>query len=284
MAANVKIIPSGHEFFVEGTEIHPRRLRARRAQARLRLLQRQLRRLQGAGGQRRGVEDPRARLCPERAREADGLHPHLLQHRRDRRGARGRRGGQRRRPAALRRSAPGCARSSAWATDMLLLHVQTPRTQTLRFMAGQRAHLTLEDGASGELPIASCPCNGRNLQFFVRRRPGDALAESAFSGPARRIRWSRSRGPIGGFVLHEGSPTPRSSSPSDDGIAPIKSLLEHAVSIDTIEAFHLYWARHPGRRPPPGQVVPGDDGVAGQLPLYPACRGPARRVRSGAGP
>jgi len=26
-----------------------------------------------------------------------------------------------------------------------------------------------------------------------------------------------------------------------DGIAPIKSLIEHAVSIDHIEAFHLYW-------------------------------------------
>jgi CDP-4-dehydro-6-deoxyglucose reductase len=27
-----------------------------------------------------------------------------------------------------------------------------------------------------------------------------------------------------------------------DGIAPIKSLIEHAVSIDVIESFHLYWA------------------------------------------
>ena len=27
-----------------------------------------------------------------------------------------------------------------------------------------------------------------------------------------------------------------------DGIGPIKSLIEHAVSIDLIESFHLYWA------------------------------------------
>ena len=125
--------------------------------------------------------------------------------------------------------------------DLLLLHVQTPRAQTLRFMAGQRARLTLEDGSSGEVPIASCPCNGRNLQFYLRRRLGDPLAEGAFShlGAHQVITIS---GPLGGFVLHEESSEPAIFIALDDGIAPIKSLLEHAVSIDTIESFHLYWA------------------------------------------
>jgi CDP-4-dehydro-6-deoxyglucose reductase len=125
-------------------------------------------------------------------------------------------------------------------TDLLLVHIQTPRTQTLRFMAGQRARLTLEDGASGEVPIASCPCNGRNLQFFLRRRPGDRLSEGAFTHLAAQQMVTLS-GPMGGFVLHEESPEPALFIALDDGIAPIKSLLEHAVSIDTIEAFHLYW-------------------------------------------
>jgi CDP-4-dehydro-6-deoxyglucose reductase len=110
-------------------------------------------------------------------------------------------------------------------------------------MAGQRARLTLEDGASGEVPIASCPCNGRNLQFYLRRRPGDTLAESAFAslGPHQMITL---KGPVGAFVLHEESPDPAVFIALDDGIAPIKSILEHAVSIDTIEAFHLYWANN----------------------------------------
>lgn len=125
-------------------------------------------------------------------------------------------------------------------TDLLLLHIQTPRTQTLRFMAGQRARLTLEDGASGEVPIASCPCNGRNLQFYLRRRPGDPLAEAAFGRLAAQ-QMVTLRGPMGDFILHEESPGPALFIAVDDGIAPIKSLLEHAVSIDTIEAFHLYW-------------------------------------------
>jgi len=126
-------------------------------------------------------------------------------------------------------------------TDTLLVHVQTPRTQVLRFMAGQRVRLTLEDGACTELPIASCPCDGRNLQFLVRRRAGDAFAEAAFDSLSAR-QMVVLAGPFGEFVLREGALEPAVFIALDDGIAPIKSILEHAVSIDMIESFHLYWA------------------------------------------
>jgi len=124
--------------------------------------------------------------------------------------------------------------------DLMLLHVQTPRTQTLRFMAGQRARLTLETGATAELPIASCPCNGRNLQFSVRRG-SDAFSRDLFehASPRQLINLI---GPYGDFVLHEDATEPAVFIAIGDGIAPIKSLIEHAISIDTIEAFHLYWS------------------------------------------
>jgi CDP-4-dehydro-6-deoxyglucose reductase, E3 len=123
--------------------------------------------------------------------------------------------------------------------DLLLLHVQTPRTQTLRFMAGQRARLTLENGAERELPMASCPCDGRHLQFSVRRGD-DAFGAHLFDGqPAREA--IRVQGPVGDFVLDEAATEPAVFIAIGDGIAPIKSLIEHAVSIDHIEAFHLYW-------------------------------------------
>ena len=125
------------------------------------------------------------------------------------------------------------------ADDLLLLHVQTPRTQTLRFMAGQRARLTLEDGAERELPIASCPCDGRHLQFSVRRG-ADAFGARLFEQqPLREM--VRVQGPAGSFVLREDATEPAVFFAIGDGIAPIKSLIEHAISIDHIEAFHLYW-------------------------------------------
>lgn len=124
--------------------------------------------------------------------------------------------------------------------DLMLVHVQTPRTNTLRFMAGQRARLLLPDGAARELPIASCPCNGRNLLFSVRRGQ-DAFGEAIFEriAPRQPIQLA---GPYGDFVLAEDATEPAVFIAIDDGIAPIKSLIEHAVSIDSIEAFHLYWS------------------------------------------
>ena len=124
--------------------------------------------------------------------------------------------------------------------DLMLLHVQTPRTQTLRFMAGQRARLTLETGASAELPIASCPCNGRNLQFLVRRDSG-AFSHDIFEQVGARQAVELT-GPYGRFVLQEDTTEPAVFVAIGDAIAPIKSLIEHAISIDAIEAFHLYWS------------------------------------------
>ena len=125
------------------------------------------------------------------------------------------------------------------APNLISLNVQTPRTQTLRFMAGQRARLTLENGTSAEMPIASCPCNGRNLWFYVRESD-DAFARTVFSGlhPGHLI---QVEGPSGDFVLREDAPEPAVFVAIGDGISPVKSLIEHAVSIDLIESFRLYW-------------------------------------------
>ncbi|MBK1720770.1 2Fe-2S iron-sulfur cluster-binding protein [Thiocystis violacea] len=123
--------------------------------------------------------------------------------------------------------------------DLVMLNVQTPRTQTLRFMAGQRARLTLEDGTAQELPIASCPCNGRHLWFLVRRGD-DAFSQAVFQH-LRQGQMVGVEGPRGDFVLREDSPEPAVFVAFGDGIAPIKSLIEHAISIDLIESFQLYW-------------------------------------------
>lgn len=138
--------------------------------------------------------------------------------------------------------------------DLMSLHLQTPRTQTLRFMAGQRALLRLEDGAAAELPIASCPCDARNLHFLVRRRPGSPFAAALFGDEVRPGDLILVEGPLGRFVLDETTPVPAVFVAFGAGIAPMRSLIEHGLSLDTIEAFHLYW------------LAPGDDALLGQEP------------------
>ena len=119
-----------------------------------------------------------------------------------------------------------------------LLHVQTPRTKTLRFMAGQRVNMTLEDGQHRELAVASCPCDGRNLQFLVRKRPGDDFVDGLLArGKGQTL---LIEGPKGDFLLEEEALEPAIFVAVGDGFAPIKSLIEHAIAIDNAIGMHLF--------------------------------------------
>ncbi len=239
MSASIKIIPSGHEFFVDGTES----ILEAAVRAGLRL---------GYGCASGNCGECKARVVSGEVTRISE-HDYVLSEREKQMGymltccntavtdvvleaSEARTAGdlpQQDIRAQIRKLEPE-------GDELMLLHVQTPRTQTLRFMAGQRVLLSLEDGASRELPIASCPCNGRNLQFSLRRG-GDAFGEQLFRHrPIRQM--IRVQGPVGDFVLDESSTAPAVFIAIGDGIAPVKSLIEHAISIDQIEAFHLYWS------------------------------------------
>jgi len=127
----------------------------------------------------------------------------------------------------------------ALGDDLLLLHLQTPRTSRLRFLAGQNLTLTAGE-ASAQLPIASCPCDDRNLQFHVVRNAEDSFAQRVFgslkAGDAVTL-----FGPWGDFVLRADSPRSILFLACDTGFAPIKSLIEHAMALEVSERLHLYW-------------------------------------------
>ena len=123
--------------------------------------------------------------------------------------------------------------------EMRLLHLQTPRNTRLRFLAGQNVTLSAGD-ASAELPVASCPCDDRNLHFHVARDPQDGFARQVFEAlrPGDPVTVF---GPWGDFVLRADSPRPILFVASEAGFAPVKGLIEHAMSLDRAERLHLYW-------------------------------------------
>ena len=129
--------------------------------------------------------------------------------------------------------------------QVMLVHVQTPRSKRLRFLAGQSARLTVNGGLSAQLPIASCPCNDRNLQFHVVRGSGAAFARHVFRALSRGD-VVQVDGPEGSFVLDEESTRSIIFVAVDDGFAPIKSLVEHAMSIEAAEYMYLYRAASSG--------------------------------------
>lgn len=120
-----------------------------------------------------------------------------------------------------------------------LLHLQTPRTNRLRFLAGQNVALAIDDD-SGSYAIASCPCDDRNLQFHIRNLPDNSFAQRVFNG-LRVGEMVSVYGPAGEFVLRQKSSRPLLLLACNSGFAPIKSLVEHAFSLDIAEAVHLYW-------------------------------------------
>ncbi|HET7833785.1 MAG TPA: FAD-binding oxidoreductase, partial [Gallionella sp.] len=123
--------------------------------------------------------------------------------------------------------------------DMALLHLQTPRTQRLRFLAGQSVTLRVGRSYRAELPIASCPCDDRNVLFHIHRQPGNLFSDYVFDH-LKQNEVVEMEGPLGEFILHEKFPRPLYFFAFDSGFAPIKSLIEHALSLNA-ETIHLHW-------------------------------------------
>src|SRR5574341_182103 len=239
MSAHVQVKPSGHEFLVDGNDsLLEAALRAGLAldygcssgscgKCRARVVSGQVRRLRHSDYAFSAVEKAAGAvlMCCHtaatdliiEAREAHGAADMPLQAI----------------DARVKAVSPMCE-------DMRLLHLQTPRSNRLRFLAGQSVRLSLGGGVAASFPLASCPCDERNLHFHVRRRAGDAFAERVFAG-LKGVETVRVEGPRGEFVLDEASTRPLVFVAFDTGFAPVKSLIEHAMALDAAESLHLYW-------------------------------------------
>lgn len=119
------------------------------------------------------------------------------------------------------------------------LHLLAPRSQRLRFLAGQSIRLTAQ-GVSGQYAIASCPCEERHIEIQLLRKPGDAFSELLFSS-LKANESVEVEGPYGEFVLEDASARPLIFVAFSVGFAPIKSLIQHAMSLDNAESMYLHW-------------------------------------------
>jgi CDP-4-dehydro-6-deoxyglucose reductase len=127
--------------------------------------------------------------------------------------------------------------------DTMLLHLQTPRTNRLRFLAGQS--VTLSATCAGEevrasYPIASCACDDRNLHFYIARESDDPFVRKLFANALQAGDAVTAWGPQGDFVLAENQ-RPLVFGACDTGFAPLKGLMEHAMAMEGAESISLYW-------------------------------------------
>jgi len=124
-------------------------------------------------------------------------------------------------------------------SDVSVLHLMAPRSQRLRFLAGQSIQLSAQ-GMSGVYAIASCPCEERHIEIQISRKPGNAFSELLLSG-LKANDSIEVDGPYGEFVLEDESKRPIIFIAFGVGFAPTKSLIQHAMSLDVAETIDLHW-------------------------------------------
>jgi len=130
--------------------------------------------------------------------------------------------------------------------DLMVLHAKVLRGKVLRFLAGQFVNLRLDVRTAQDVSVASCPCDGLNLRFHLRHRPGERFSEKLFHATGKNDK-IQIEGPSGEFTLDETSSRPILFYAYDAGFAPIESLVEHAINRELAQPMYLYRCAPPQR-------------------------------------
>ncbi|ELX13040.1 CDP-6-deoxy-delta-3,4-glucoseen reductase [Janthinobacterium sp. HH01] len=131
------------------------------------------------------------------------------------------------------------------APDVVVMTLQLPANETLKFRAGQYIEFMLRDGKRRSYSLASPPDQDQPLSLHIRHMPGGLFTDQVFSTMKERD-ILRFEGPMGTFFVREDSDKPMVLLASGTGFAPIKAIIEHLRAQDSKRPMVLYWG---GRRP-----------------------------------
>jgi CDP-4-dehydro-6-deoxyglucose reductase, E3 len=129
--------------------------------------------------------------------------------------------------------------------DVMVVKLQLPANDALRYHAGQYVEFILRDGARRSYSMANAPHNGPGVELHIRHMPGGKFTDHVF-GAMKEKEILRVEGPFGSFFLREDSDRPMILLASGTGFAPIKALIEHMQFKGIQREAVLYWG---GRRP-----------------------------------
>ncbi|MDB5753508.1 MAG: Ferredoxin--NAD(+) reductase-like protein [Ramlibacter sp.] len=129
--------------------------------------------------------------------------------------------------------------------DVMIVRLQLPANDTMRYHAGQYVEFILRDGARRSYSMANAPHHGPGIELHIRHMPGGKFTEHVFTGMKEK-EILRIEGPFGSFYLREDSGKPMVLLASGTGFAPIKALIEQLQFKGSQRPATLYWG---GRRP-----------------------------------
>lgn len=132
-------------------------------------------------------------------------------------------------------------RSVSFVNDnVALVHLKTPRSNRLRFLAGQQVQLGGNGLPVASYPISSCPCDDMNLHFQIPRLADDEFSNHVFNRLKKGDK-IKVEGPEGDFVLNENSARSLVFIAWHTGFAPVRSLIEHAMALEVPGGMKLVW-------------------------------------------
>lgn len=131
--------------------------------------------------------------------------------------------------------------------DVAVVHLRLPQNEGFRHVSGQYIDILLANGKRRSYSIANKPSvhGVIDIELHIRHTPGGLFTDHVFSDmKAREL--LRFEGPLGTFFLREDSDKPVIFLASGTGFAPIKAIIEYALSEGLTRPMKLYWG---GNRP-----------------------------------
>ena len=132
--------------------------------------------------------------------------------------------------------------------DVMVIRLQLPASDTLKYHAGQYVEFLLRDGDRRAYSMANAPytqLETPGIEIHIRHTPGGKFTDHVFAAMKEK-EILRIEGPYGSFFLREDSARPIVLLASGTGFAPIKAIIEHMQFKRITRPAVLYWG---GRRP-----------------------------------
>jgi hypothetical protein len=164
-------------------------------------------------------------------------------------------------------------------TRRLVVELDEP----MEFDAGQYAEISVPGTkVARQYSMASPPSQTRRLEFHIRRTPGGIATDGWVFASLTEGDRVELKGPLGEFGLNVAQHEPAILIGGGTGLAPLKSIVQHALAVDLAPRLYLYHGGRGGRSLRRG-VLPRAGAAPRplQLPAVPlGAAGPGRPGRS----
>lgn len=124
--------------------------------------------------------------------------------------------------------------------DVISLRLKIPTIEKFAYYAGQYIDILLPDGRHRSFSIANAPHTGDSLDLHIRIVEGGEFTNKALKEIEEKT-ILRIEGPHGQFYLREESDRDIIFMAGGTGFAPIKSIIEYAVTHNIERNMYLYW-------------------------------------------